>query len=437
MRTPRAKRLRVTLRAGKRMSEAERAAKKRKREEDKAAKARAKEESKAAKLKEKEKKKEEMKANSASEKKKQEDIRLLDILTSNIEKSCQTDTNILESQTFQGYPETVRNDIHMLTDNDRVVAPMKVTIAGVLGRIAYPTWDTRKHQVGIGGEKSLRSFDHSFVANNLHRLGLYRTATEGILTRSFELKHPFTMNYPGEINPTNSKLAFLRLINRVNEDPSPAVAETILRYFFHRLQLSKGKVDILARETLSSDRPISLEALRNLLTDIFDLGAGMSASPAIVVHTAFSVAQPFLWNDVEMTPLKRHTASDSTSRAIGDVEAYRKESPFLSVEIKHKLQIDSTMIRTFSQKTGAVPMRYMLTTAAIRTKYTDDNILIGNVTDVTLHTLHSVLYREPTIPMTFAIRLREALIGSPDISATNKAKISELFTKHAAAPSPE
>ena len=136
-----------------------------------------------------------------------------------------------------------------------------------------------------------------------------------------------------------------------------------------------------------------------------------------------------------MSPLKRHTASDSTSRAIGDVEAYRNEVPFLSVEIKHKLKIEDSMIRIFSQKTKDVPLRFMLTTNAIHTKYTDDNILIGNVTDVLLQYIHSAIIHEPEIAKTFITRLREALVGSPDISTTNKTKISELFTKHLAAPS--
>lgn len=366
--------------------------------------------------------------------KKDEDSRLLSILTSNLAAKEETNDGILDSSSFAGSTETVRQDIHTLTDNDRVVAPMKVTIAAVFGRIAYPMWDTRKHQVGIGGLKSLRSLDHTFVANNLHRLGLYRTATEGSLTRTFERKHAYTMDYPGEITPVKSRLAFLRLVNRVNEDSSPEVPITVLRYFLHRLQASKETVDALVSKGVSVKTSVSLEKIHTILDEMFDIGSGMSATPAIVVHTLFSVVQPHLWKDVILAPLKRHTASDSTSQAIGDVEAYKGTTPFLSVEIKHKLDIDNSMIRIFTQKTSGTFLRFMLTTKNIHTKYTEDNILIGNVTNIVLQYLHMTGIRDNTL---FVTQLRDALLGSPDVSATNKTKISELFTKHLDAPSLE
>jgi hypothetical protein len=369
--------------------------------------------------------------------KKEEEERMMAILTSNFAASSEFDVATLDSPTLAGSPETIRNDIETLTDNDRVVAPMKVTVAAVFGKLAFPSWDTRKHQVGIGGLKSLRTLDHAFVANHLYRMGLYRTATEGILTRSFELKQPFTLDYPGEINPVKSKLAFLRIINRINEEGDTHTAETVLRYFLHRLKEKKGRVDAIVGDLILTDKYVSLKTGQDILNDIFGLGAGISATPAIVIHTAFSIVQPYIWKDVQVSPLKRHTASDSTSKAIGDVEAYRNDAPFLSVEVKHKLQIDDTMIRTFLQKTGNIPLRFMLTTRAVHTKYTEENVLIGNVTDLVMQYLHSVTVHNPAIGSAFVTSLRAALVGSPDIGADNKAKIAEIFTKHLVSPSPE
>lgn len=365
---------------------------------------------------------------------KQEEPRLLALLNSNFAASRETDETILDSSSFTGSTETVRDDIHTLTDNDRVAAPMKVTIAAAFGRIAYPEWDTRKHQVAIGGLRSLRSLDHAFVANHLHRLGLYRTATEGSLTRTFEQKHVFTMDYPGEIKPRESKLAFLRLINRINEDSSLHVPTTILRYFLYRLQMSKQAVDALVSNPIPLGRHVTLPLVQRMLHDLFDIGSGMSVTPAIVVHTLLSIVQLTLWKDVELSPLKRHTASDSTSHAIGDVEAYQNMSPFLSVEVKYKIGIDDTIIRTFTQKTSGVPIRFLLTTQNIDTKYTEDNILIGNVTNVVLQYLHIVSSQHH---VDFVTLLRSALLENPDLSPTNKTQISEVFTKHLGIPSLE
>lgn len=372
-----------------------------------------------------------------ADKKKYEKELVPNILMTNLAASNETDEVILNSSSFNDSKQTVRDDIHSLTDNDRVAAPMKVAIAATVAKLAYPAWDTRKHQVGIGGLKSLRTTEHEYVAKNLHRLGLYRTATEGFLTRSFESKHPFTMEYPGAINPPASKHAFLRIVNRINEDSTPGVAETILRYFLYRLQESKKKVDGIIDEKLVTEKRTTLKEIQSVLTALFSGGAGLSATPTIVVHTAFSIVQPHMWPDIEMAPLKRHTASDSTSRAIGDIEAYRNGSPFLSVEIKHNIAIDSSMILTFAQKTLDVPMRFMLTTRKINTTYTDENILIGNVTEITLHYIHSILFAQPDAGMVFITRLRNALVESPDISPTNKIKISELFTKHLGSTFPE
>lgn len=355
--------------------------------------------------------------------------RLMEILDSNLAASGTTDDAILDSPTLDGYSETIREDIETLADNGHIVAPTKVAIASLVAKIWYPEWDTRKHQVAIGGLKSLRTVDHSFVAKHLHSIGLYRTATEGMLTRSFEAKHPFTMDYPGEINPTKSKLAFLRIVNRINLDYSQPLAETMLRYFFKRLQAQMEGVNALASTGLVAVRKASLKDVRDILSKLFGPGAGLSATPAIVIHTAFSIAQVYIWTGVEMTPLKRHTASDSTSKAIGDVEAYRGESPFLSVEVKHKLDIDDTIIRTFTQKTGGVPLRFILTTKAINPRYTEDNILIGNVSEIALQYLHMVSIHDPDVAVHFLTRLREALVGSPDIGGDNKSKISTIIAE--------
>jgi hypothetical protein len=143
------------------------------------------------------------------------------------------------------------------------------------------------------------------------------------------------------------------------------------------------------------------------------------------------VVQPFVWEGVTVSPLKHHTAADATSKAIGDVEAYKNDTPFMSAEIKYKLTIDESIVLTFSQKTSNVPLRFILTTAKVASKHTDDNILIGNVTDVVLQYLHTYIIRDAHIAKTFLTQLRKDIMGSNDIGADNKGKVDEIFRQSA------
>jgi hypothetical protein len=97
--------------------------------------------------------------------------------------------------------------------------------------------------------------------------------------------------------------------------------------------------------------------------------------------------------------------------------------------VKHKLDIDDTIVRTFTQKTAGVPLRFILTTKAINPRYTEDNILIGNVSEIALQYLHMVSIHDADVAIHFLTRLREALVGSPDIGGDNKSKIAAIISE--------
>lgn len=366
------------------------------------------------------------------------DTEIRAILDANLAAHTQVDETLLDAPTYTGYTETLRQDITTLTGDDKTVAPMKVAIVAIAAKLWKPDWDTRKHQTGIGGFRSLRTLDHNTVADHLHKLGLYRTATEGALTRTFEQKVPYDMKYPGEIKPLPMRWAFLRILSRLNEDYSQPLAETMLRTFLTQLKARQTTVEGLQTQSVSLATSVPLQTVVKLLNGIFDLGSGVSVTPAIVVHTAFTVVGQTLWPTIAMIPLKHHTAADSGSKAFGDVEGTREGTPALSVEIKHNLAITDGITRTFAQKTAAIPFRYILTTKKITTSYTEDDILIGNVTEVITQLLHSCRVQVPTISATFVAELRTAMMRNVDLGASNKTKIDSLFTEHVSVlPSPE
>jgi DNA (cytosine-5)-methyltransferase 1 len=351
---------------------------------------------------------------------------LIALLDDAVAKAEMADAALLDTPSYDGSAETVRNDIDLLTSDDRVAAPTKVTVVGIAAKLWKPEWDTRQHQKQLGGPMSLRTVDHAVVARHLYTLGLYRTPTEGALTRSLEQKHPYTLDYPGEITPSPLKHAFLRLLNRVNVDYSQPLAETMLRYVLQRLTIHKHAVEALVGSSRASrvlPTTASLKTANDILNDIFTLGSGVSVTPAIAMHTIFSLLR---FQGIRLAPLKHHTASDANSDAFGDIEAYKDDAPVIVVEIKHKQIINDTMIQTFTEKTHGIPMRYMLTTKPTKQRVTDENILIGTVGDVAITILHNHFID----PATFLERLREAIMTNEDLGHVSKAAIDEIFTLH-------
>ena len=361
------------------------------------------------------------------------DIDIRAILDANLAAQAEVDAALLDAPTYPGFPETLRQDITTLTGDDKTVAPMKVAIVAIAAKLWKPEWDTRKHQTGIGGLRSLRTIDTTIVGDHLHKLGLYRTNTPGALTRSLEQKAPYTMDYPGEIKPLTMRRAFLRILSRLNESYSQPLAETMLRMFLGQLKARQTTVEGLQTQTASFAESVPIQTVVKLLNGIFDLGSGVSMTPAIVAHTAFSVVGPTLWPSLQMVPLKHHTAADSSSKAFGDVEGTREGTPALSIEIKHAMTVTDGIIRTFSQKTTTIPFRYILTTKKVATSYTEDDILIGNVTEVLAQLLHSCRVQVPTIAATFVAELRAALMRNVDLGSSNKSKIDTLFMDHVSA----
>ncbi len=67
-----------------------------------------------------------------------------------------------------------------------------------------------------------------------------------------------------------------------------------------------------------------------------------------------------------LPPLKSHTTSDSKSGGIGDIEVLDENGEFFeAVEIKHNIQISSTLVQDAYQKFAETPIcrYYLLTTA--------------------------------------------------------------------------
>lgn len=327
---------------------------------------------------------------------------------------------------------TLEADIHTVTSTfDKVKAPLKAIVVSVLAKLVYPSWDTRKHQPQIGGEHSLRSIDSTYVCPYLYSISLYPEATAFALTRSFEKSEPFTKNYNGKAKYPEQMSAFLNIVHSINEQYSPELCKAILAKCMFFLQQRKLAGDVLKSTTLSVSQSVSLKTVQTLLAKVFtSTSSGIAVVPAIVIHTALSIVQPHLWPGCTIKPLKEHTAADGNSKAIGDVEGYRADNtPFLSVEVKYNIQLDSTLISTFEAKTTDVPLRYMVTTKERVCEATDSNIILSTVNDAVLHILQPALVHKKTIPLEFVQSLRSTILYYRNLGLPARTAINKVFTE--------
>lgn len=307
--------------------------------------------------------------------------------------------------------DTLASVTGLKTDLDAIIhgvfkswAPLKATVASVVAKISTPDWDTRYHQVQIGGTYSLRQIDKSFVSAFLYKHGLYDTSTEFALTRSFEKAEPFTKSYSGKIRPQECKAAFLNIVETINTSPysdNETLLRSILAYLIKWLKNRQQEIERLrlTKTSVTKTRNISLSDISTLCDALTSLPSGSSVVPVIMVRSLLCVISPLMWPSITVKPLKSHTASDKHSQAQGDIEAYDQASnQVIVIEIKHKLLISDIIIKSFDDKTQNldIPMKCILTTADIPHSVTETNISVDTVKRFVLSYLQQALMFDRT-----------------------------------------
>jgi len=319
---------------------------------------------------------------------------------------------------------------------DKSNSPTKAVIASTMAKLVNPTWDTRKHQTGIGGMFSLRSIDHSNICPYMYQNGYYPTATEFALTRSFEKAELYTKTYSGMISPAPCKPAFLNIVHCINESYSEQLCRAILCYCCSFLKERKAKQLALRSETIAVD-VVQISTVKTLLHRIFTSStSGISMVPVIAMWTACNTAQPVLWPAWSMVPLKEHTAADGNSNAFGDVEGTKGDAHFLACEVKHGIEIDPTITMTFEQKTRGIPLRYIITTKPRAWEISGTGCKIGTVTDAVCDILLQGLAHNDKIMADYVTALHAKILGYPNMSVVRQESINRVFTEVLAAAAP-
>ena len=316
-------------------------------------------------------------------------------------------------------------------------APFKAITASVIAKLIYPDWDTRKHQTQIGGLHSLRTID-KHASDYLCKNELYDSVTPFALTRTFEKAEPYHKNYSGNIQPKESKSAFLNVVDIINTKIDINLLNDILVYLITFLKNRKEATTSLKNSTVVSSKDMNILDVSKLLNEINKFDSGSSVIPVIIAHTLLSAIQPYLWVGITMKPLKEHTAPDNHSKSCGDIEGIDSSSKTkIAIEVKHKIRINESIIMVFDRKTKDedIPLKFIITTAKTERKVVQNNICIDTLNGFVISYLQMALFHEKKICSIFLHKLRENIINHTNLDITIKESANNILTSLLVSPS--
>lgn len=248
---------------------------------------------------------------------------------------------------------------------------LAVLITSLVKKIETPSQDVRYHQDNLPNGYLGRGFDTRhitpFMKEKFRRFAML--SGSGWLTRSLEQNHPYTLEYPGRIQGKTVKEAFLQILNDIEEnkaDPKKYL-QTIFSALIALMKESQINFDFLKEaqhtETVTIDKIVDL--LRRHFSHNYGV-AGASRLPVLAVYSAYEMLMEIQrYEDKTLAPLKSHTAADTKSHGIGDIEVRHDNRFFEGVEIKHNIPISLGIVEDAYQKFAptSVSRYYLLTTA--------------------------------------------------------------------------
>lgn len=259
---------------------------------------------------------------------------LLDIYTNS--------NDVSDIQLSESIAEHLQFILNRISQNKGVYTVL-VTLA--LYKYLNPSQDIRQHKIELPNGFSGRSFDFNYVTPTLKELGLPAMAESGWLTRSLEQAYPYDMNYNGKITPQTLKLAFLHIVNYIQQDKNQAY--DVLRILLNGGILFKQANEIAIQKI--DNQELQIVQIIELLKQHFEFNYqthGGSKLPVLAFYAIYQVLIQELsrFQNCELGKLGSHTASDRTSKSGGDIEVFKNGVVFEALEIKLNKAPDSHMV---------------------------------------------------------------------------------------------
>ncbi|MCF4969931.1 DNA cytosine methyltransferase [Nostoc sp. CMAA1605] len=251
-------------------------------------------------------------------------------------------------------PEEYKNHVAEIANKSfarKAVHTVLITL--LVHKILHPSQDIRYHQSEMPGGFSGRSIDTKYITPTLTELELPAMAESGWLTRSFEQPYPYTLDYNGNISPKPLKIAFLNILDFVQQYPEKA--EYLLKLLLKLIKATKDEqvVEIIK---LTNPEKLDIKSVVNSLDEHFNYDykiVGGSKLPVIAFYAIYQilVREMSRYNSCKLGKLGSHTASDRTSKTAGDIEVFDQNNHLLeAIEVKHGQEISLQIVYRAKQK---------------------------------------------------------------------------------------
>ncbi|MDN4753209.1 hypothetical protein QYZ87_01480 [Porphyromonadaceae bacterium W3.11] len=268
--------------------------------------------------------------------------------------------------------KTILNDIDLIVEkSESRKAVLAVFLTSLVYKILNPQQDIRLHQTDMPEGYSGRSFDTIHISPWLRKHKFPAMSESGWLTRSFEQKSPYTLDYKGAISPRLLKNAFLKCIDHI-ESTSVSANEklVLLKYLISKLVILRAS----SNPTIALPRELSIDQIVSLLRQHFEYsysGQGAARLPTLAFYAIYKVliSEAKRFDGKELLPLEKHTSSDRQSGRMGDIDIVNSydSTPFEAVEIKYGIPITVDLIDIAYEKFQGtkIDRYYLLSTSDV------------------------------------------------------------------------
>lgn len=267
--------------------------------------------------------------------------------------------------------ESVQNLRTVVENAETQKAVLGVTLTSLVYKVYDPKQDIRKHQEGMKGGYSGRTFDTKYVTPFLKdKFPHFAMAESAWLTRSLEQPRPFNLNYAGKIRNTALKTAFLKILDQIQSDST--LAPKFLVALMGLMLEATAKDDALfAKVHITSSVTISkiIDAFNLHIRHDYGKGVvGTARLPVLAIYSVYNLLMPDVkrYTGKILVPLESHTSPDSRSKSLGDIDVNNPDNTcFESVEIKHNKPITADMVGVAYRKirNTNIDRYYILTTS--------------------------------------------------------------------------
>lgn len=261
---------------------------------------------------------------------------------------------IKESQTIENIkdiPESEIKSLLLIGENCEKKKGLYTVLTTLLYyKHLHPEQDIRLHQDRFKGGFSGRSFDTVNVTPILKKNNLPAMAESGWLTRSLEQPYPYDFKYNGSIGPLKNN--FLEILDYVEKNPDKAL--NLLKILLNKV-LEVAKQNIVKIVPLNNPEHLTIDRIINALREHFTSKYGTHNGAKLPVLAFYSIYSCLIneikrYENCRLADLSSLTACDKTNKASGDIEIFKNEQLFESIEIKLDKKITSQIIRVVESK---------------------------------------------------------------------------------------